>query len=165
MKLAKLEKRLLTYIDSEYPVVWKESDKDRILALGERKLPTFETIISTFKNDRDEVLRRSIESLINYQYLKKVNLLDRSDFVELTLAPGMIQRCAVAKHGKATIGLQITQDGKNVIETFWTTKGKQLLGKWGTKISEDYAPIIFAFVVGYLLNEFFGIDLKKLLGR
>lgn len=165
MKFNRLERQVLRYIDDQYPIVWNQADKQEIIAVGERPLPTVELITQRFRKCDSNTLVHALNTLISYQCVAKVYLRSRDDFAEVMTAPGVVHRMPVAKPGGGVDAFQITEFGKAKIEEFWDSRIRRLLSKWAEKLAEEYVPLIIAFLLGFLLSSAFGIDIKKILGR
>ena len=122
MKFNRLERQVLRYIDDQYPIVWNQADKQEIIAVGERPLPTVELITQRFRKCDSNTLVHALNTLISYQCVAKVYLRSRDDFAEVMTAPGVVHRMPVAKPGGGVDAFQITEFGKAKIEEFWDSR-------------------------------------------
>ncbi len=165
MKLTILERRILRFIDRRYPIARNESDSKKMVAIGERPLPTAEEVTQQFNRCRRNEITKAITTLIGYQCVEVVYLYDRSDFREIGLLAGQTVRLPVAKPENGMHALQVTEIGKTTIHEFLDSKAWRLLSNGVAKAAEEYLPLIVSFLLGVLLASVFGIDVKKMLGR
>jgi len=140
MKLTKIERRILGFIDRKYPIASNQCDSRKMVAVGERPLTTTEEISKCFNTSSDAEIQAAIAKLIAFQCVQPVYLHDKSDFVEMALFPGHILRLPVAKLGNGTQALQVTEIGKATIKETLSFKLLHLLPKVGARLAEKYLP-------------------------
>ena len=89
MGLSLLEKRVLRFIHTTYPVACNPSESNRVITHKERPIPIGTDIRNRFKRHSEEVVDKAIQRFITFQYVTKVYLAAPEDFSE--------QPCARAK--------------------------------------------------------------------
>jgi hypothetical protein len=159
VKLSKLAKQVLLFIDRQYPKAWEPSKSDEIIAKGERPLTTEDDLRMRFTGLRQAGLAEAVSTLIGYQFVAKVYLHAPDDFTEVAVAPGKTLRVPVAKPGAGVIAYQVTQAGKEAVAQFPSSKAKRVLSKLAAKGMEDYLLYALMFVFGLLVSSCLGIDL------
>jgi hypothetical protein len=89
MKLTKLERRVLCFIQMSYPVPWDKAEANAYIAIGERPLPTLQGIAKRFPTAPTTQLGWAIKKLLDHQYVKKIDLWPRDAISDMTVAPGV----------------------------------------------------------------------------
>jgi hypothetical protein len=140
MKFNKIERRILGFIDRQYPIAWNRCDSGKMLAVGERPLPTTEEITDCFNTYSDTEIQAALTKLIAYQCVEMVYLRDKSDYSEIALFPGQTIRLPVAKREHGRHALQVTEIGKATIKETLSFKLLHLLPKIGARLADKYLP-------------------------
>jgi len=170
MKLSRLDKKVLQFIKTTYPVPWSPAERDAIIAFGERPLATLDDISSHFILQAVSLpdLEHILAKLIGYQYVVKVYLAAPDDFREARLAPGRVIRMSVTRpSGSAPerYGYQISYFGKEYLDSLPPQKLKTLGWKLIEKSAESWVPPIMWFLLGLLISSLFGLDIRKLVNK
>lgn len=149
MKFNSFQRALLAFIEARYPIAWRNSDGEKIIAIGDRPLPTRDDIAARFPKQA-AAIDDAIRFLIAHQCVVEVYLHGPGDFETLRLAPGQSVRAPVAVAGGGMIGYQITDDGRLAVQRFAPKKVKRWATASAAWIWTTQGAAILAAVVGIL---------------
>lgn len=128
MGLSTLEKRILRFIRTSYPIAYNPSESNRVITHEERPIPIATNIRNQFNRHSEEAVDKAIQRLIAFQYVKKVYLAAPEDFSEQVRAPGEVIRHRKLGPGTGDYGYQVSESGEKVIGGFMAERIKRWLG-------------------------------------
>jgi len=151
MKLSRIEKKLLQFIGTEFPVPFEADTSGTISTHQELPVPTMDTLKAKFRLLSEGELVAAVDKMASYQFLKKRRLYVESEFSDVTLGPGQSIRCPVAGSSNVDTtsgdcGYQITSAGKSLVDTFWPNVVKRILAK----AVEQWSGAAIAAVLGWI---------------
>lgn len=151
MKLTRLEKQLLRFVEEKFPIEWEKTPQE-YQTKEEKPLVTEEEIKAQFPKQNATDVSAAIKKLCTFLLIKKEYLYVTTDFIEVATSPGSIIRMPGAKTGDGVDGYQVTKLGKETIAEFWREKGKKVLMSWGQQLAEKYGLHILMFLGGILFS-------------
>lgn len=157
-----LERGVLRFINGLYDIPWHPHDTKRIIAVGERPLPSLQDIQSQFCKQSSEAVETAVANLRSFQCIVPVYLFDKTDYAEVAMAPGEYTRMPICKPGTGIQAFQITARGQNEIESFWRERCTNLVMAFGKTITEKTLHWIVAFLLGVLVASLLGLDIKHI---
>jgi hypothetical protein len=101
------------------------TEKDAIIAIGERPIPSEGEIIDHFPKIPKDDLIQCISKLVEFQLVKKVYLYSKDQFADLTLSAGPTTRNKLGgKGGGGYYAYQITEHGQAALKASFASKAR-----------------------------------------
>ena len=93
MKLTRLEKRVLRFIDKHFPAAWESANAEAVLTKQERPLATKVELTAAFPGYPAEAVDAAVKKLVAFGCVKEVYLYAEDDFSEIRPAPAEYCEC------------------------------------------------------------------------
>jgi hypothetical protein len=168
MNLAKMEKRILTFILDQYPNTSDFTADDKYPMAEGCPLPTRVKVVEAYPDASSDQLDAALARLVALKLVQDVYLYLDNEVALIKLHAGKPTKMPVAEKGAGPIGYQATAFGETTRNNFWDKWLRNLGKDFAESMAKEHGAKVVAAIAGFglaVVLALFGVDMRAWFGK